>query len=201
MTLETTINDPRADDELRQLARDSGRGNGGAFADLTARILGQVRRWAGQMTGDPDEADDVAQLVLLRLQDRVDTFEGRSRFTSWLYRLTRNVALDRRRTALRRAALLAEYRGELASSVAPPGADALDARAMADLVRHHRRSLTRRERAVFDRVDLEGMPTADAAAALGIAPSTARVLLARARRTIRLRMLAEHPELLKEYWS
>ncbi len=201
-TLETTISDRRADDELRQLARDSGRGSAGAFTDLAGRILDPVRRWATRLTDDPDEADDVAQLVLLRLHERIDQFEGRSRFTTWLYRLTRNVALDRRRTARRRAALGETHRIELTGAVVePPSAQALDAEALAALVRHHRRALTRREREVFERVDLEGMPTTEAAAALGIAPSTVRVLLGRARRTIRLRMLEEHPDLLKEYWS
>jgi RNA polymerase sigma-70 factor (ECF subfamily) len=201
-TLETTISDPRADDELRRLARDSGRGSAGAFADLAGRMLEPVRRWAGRLVDDPDEADDIAQVVLLRLHQRVEQFEGRSRFTTWLYRLTRNVALDRRRTAQRRAGIREAQRLEMHGAVVdPPSATALDAEALAALVRHHRRALTRREREVFDRVDLGGMPTAEAAAALGIAPSTARVLLARARRTIRLRMLAEHPDLLEEYWS
>ncbi len=46
--------------------------------------------------------------------------------------------------------------------------------------------------------DLEQRPVNEVADLLGIAPSTVRVLLARARQTIRLRMLAEHPDLLEE---
>jgi DNA-directed RNA polymerase specialized sigma24 family protein len=48
-------------------------------------------------------------------------------------------------------------------------------------------------------VDLEQRPVQEVAETLGIAPSTVRVLLARARQTIRLRMLAEHPDLLQEF--
>ena len=52
---------------------------------------------------------------------------------------------------------------------------------------------------VFTMVDLEQRPVQEVAETLGIAPSTVRVLLARARQTIRLRMLAEHPDLLQEF--
>jgi RNA polymerase sigma factor (sigma-70 family) len=74
----------------------------------------------------------------------------------------------------------------------------LDPDGLAELVRSYRTDLTPRQREVFTMADLEQRPVNEVADLLGIAPSTVRVLLARARQTIRLRMLAEHPDLLEE---
>jgi RNA polymerase sigma factor (sigma-70 family) len=60
-------------------------------------------------------------------------------------------------------------------------------------------ALSPRQHAVFELVELDGLSTSEAAARLGIEATTVRVLLLRARRTIRARMLAEHPDLLEDY--
>jgi RNA polymerase sigma-70 factor (ECF subfamily) len=161
-----------------------------------------VRRWAGRLTRDGDDAEDVAQLVLLRLHERIGEFERRSRFSSWLYRVTRNVALDQRRIAARRSAILAPARGASAarSEPAEPVEDG-DAARIARLVRAQFDTLPARQREVFELADLRGVSPAEIATRLGIAPATVRVLLFKARRTIRVRMLAEHPRLLEEYLS
>lgn len=182
--------------DLGALIDRARRGSAAAFAQLTGRVHGPVRRWARRLTGDPDDADDVAQLVLLRLHANLDAFEGRSRLTTWLYRMTRNVALSRRRTEQRRAALLA--RAPADPDVAAEPADA-DAERLGALVRFHATRLSRRQREVFDLADLQGRSAAEIAERLGVEPVTVRVTLLKARRAIRLRMLESHPELLEEY--
>lgn len=190
---------PAPDDELGALAKADHRDNPAAFAALAQRVMAPVRRWAERLTGDPDEADDVTQLVLLRLERQVASFEGRSRFTTWLFRLTANVVHDRRATERRRAALREEHRHRMDAGMHEPDTNSLDHAAIADLVRSYRHRLTPRERQVFDLIDIGGADANTAAQTLGIAPSTVRVLLSRARRTIRLEMLAEHPGILEEY--
>ncbi|HRP08355.1 MAG TPA: RNA polymerase sigma factor [Gemmatimonadales bacterium] len=197
LSAETAIASPH--DELGALARSVDPGDPATFTALARRILAPVRNLAIRLTGDADEADDIAQLVLIRLHRQVESFEGRSRFTTWLHRLTVNVIHDRRTTERRRAALRDAHRHELATGHHEADPVALDAAALADLVKGCQVLLTPREREVFRMIDLEGRDTASVAAELRIAPSTARVLLARARRRIRLEMLAEHPQLLKEY--
>lgn len=198
--MELLITDPPEDD-LERLVRASQRGEAGAFEELLRRVMAPVRRWAGRLARDPDDADDVAQLVLVRLQQRLDGFEGRSRFTSWLYPMTWNVAADRRVQRQRRAALLEAHHaaGDMAVSAPPAVHATLDAAGLARVVRRYRRELTARERDVFDLVDLHDRTSIEAASQLGIAASTVRVLLVRARRKIRLAMLREHPDLLEGY--
>ncbi len=172
------------------------RGSAAAFGDLATRVHGSVHRWARRLTGDADDADDVAQLVLLRLHAHLDEFEGRSRLTTWLYRMTRNIALSRRRTERRRATLLAQA-SPPESEVAP--APDVDAARIGALVRFHATKLSGRQRDVFELADLRGTPVAEIAARLGVKPVTVRVTLLKARRAIRMRMIESHPELLGEY--
>lgn len=190
------------DDELTALVGRVRGGNADAFEALANRVRLRIRRWAHRLVRDGDEAEDVAQMVLVRMHERLDEFEGRSRFGSWLYRITRNVALDRRRVEERRHALLeCELRSRGTSITTESETDAGDAARIAHLVTSYFSTLPPRQRDVFELIELRGMPTADVARRLGIEPPTVRVLLLRARRTIRTRMLTNHPDLVKEHRS
>lgn len=184
------------DSELADLAARARDGNVAAFEQLARRVRAQVTAWAGAMSGDRDDAEDVAQLVLLRLHERVAEFEGRSRFTSWLFRIVRNVSLARERVARRRRALLERHAPEL-----HPGADAptRSGEGIRALAEQSLDGLPEAHRLVFVGVDLEGRRVIDVAAELRLHPVTARGYLLRARRAIRLRILTDHPEILKEY--
>jgi RNA polymerase sigma-70 factor (ECF subfamily) len=199
-SMEIAVPGPRDDDELAALVGRARGGNTAAFDELARRVRDRVRHWAAKLVTDADDAEDVAQLVLVRMHERLDDFEGRSRFASWLYRITRNVALERRRLEARRIALLARD-AELTRAMSAQDAtvDASDDVRVRDLLVRQLQALPPRQREVFELVDLNGINAADAAKQLGIEASTARVLLLRARRTIRTRMLALHPTLLEDY--
>ena len=195
--MEIAVRGSSDDDELATLVQRVRGGNSGAFDELARRVRDRVTRWARRVVNDGDEAEDIAQLVLVRMHERLSEFEGRSRFGSWLYRITRNVALERRRAEARRSALLAK---EIApsSDVTHELTDDADAERIRELVTAYFDTLSPRQREVFELVELGDIPTNEVAARLGIEPSTVRVLL-RARRTIRARMLAQHPDLLEDY--
>ena len=131
-------------------------------------------------------------------------FEGRSRFGSWLYRITRNVALERRRVEARRSALLAR---ELRPQTTVPHrkrqmSEAADAaRIRGARCDAFRRAVAKTARGVRVGRAVAALSATEVAARLGIEASTVRVLLLRARRTIRARILAQHPDLLEEFRS
>lgn len=198
--MELPVTDLREDDDLAGLVGRARSGSVGAFDALARRVRDRVQRWARRLTHDEDDAEDVAQLVLLRLHARVAEFDGRSRFTTWLYRVTTNIALSRRLTETRRSAILG--RTELEAATA--GDDAGDvgddtARRLAELIHRYFEQLPPRQREVFELSDVRGQNSTEIAARLGVTPSTVRGLLLKARRTIRLRMLEHHSQLLKEY--
>jgi len=191
--MERPITEPRDDRFPSPSSHDA------AFASLVRNVRDRIRGWAQRFSGDADEAEDIAQEVLIRLHQKVHTFEGRSVLSSWLYRLTRNAAHDRRVKQRRRSSLLERFGDTPGSAPAVDAMAPLDPDGLAELVRSYRSELTPRQREVFTMVDLEQRPVREVAETLGITPSTIRVLLARARQTIRLRMLAEHPDLLEEF--
>ena len=83
----------------RDLVRRAQEGDEAAFERLARSVYQQVFRWALVQTGDPDDADDVTQEVLVVLHRRLKTYSGEARFTSWLFRVTRNAALQHGRRA------------------------------------------------------------------------------------------------------
>ncbi len=85
--------------ELVVLARQ---GDPQALRSLVLVAHPLVRRWALVQTGDPADADDLTQDVLVHMIRRLDRFEGRSAFTTWLYAVTRNAARDHQRARARR---------------------------------------------------------------------------------------------------
>lgn len=190
----------RLEHDVAHLVPLAQRGDAAARQALLARCHPTLVRWALIHTGDPDEAEDVAQEALVRLDAGLGSFAGRSRFATWLYRVTRNVALELgRRTAravrLRRA-LAAEPDGEPAT-IDP--ADGLHAAAVSALLRALFDELPPRQREVFYLADLEELPPVEIAHRLGLEPATVRVHLLRARRTLRARILREHPGIAEGY--
>ncbi len=191
---------------LNELVARAREGSDVAFDALASRVRDRVRGWARRLTVDHDDAEDVAQLVLLRLHQQVTAFEGRSRFTTWLYAVTTRVALSRRAKQRRRERLTEGRAHELTAAVAAdpvPGDDAFagdsDAVRLALLVPSYLDVLSGREREIFELGDLRGFNSTEIAERLGVKAVTVRTQLMRARRKIRLRMLEEHPALLEGY--
>ena len=65
-----------------------------ALALLLSRHGGWAGRFAERLTGDPQTAEEVVQTAFLRLWSRADRWEGRSRFTTWFYRVLHNLCID-----------------------------------------------------------------------------------------------------------
>ena len=194
---ELPISQPDEDDILGALVARARQGSSGAFTELASRVRSRIRDWAVRVVHDDDDADDVAQQVLLKLHLRLREFEGRSRFTTWLYRMTLNTALNRRRVDRRRANLLLRITPQ--STTVTPETEVRESDRIAALVRACLDELSHRERQVFEMADLKGVATGEIAAKLNLEPVSVRAALSRARKRIRLRMMEQHRYLLEEY--
>ena len=85
--------------EERALIERCKRGDIGAFNDLVRKYEKQVYNFAYRLTGNYDDANDVAQDAFLRVFNAIGTFRGDSSFSTWLFRITTNVFLDERKKA------------------------------------------------------------------------------------------------------
>jgi len=70
------------------------RGEPDAFADLYRRHKQLVYRRCLQMLHDENKAEDATQDVFLKVWSHLGQFDGRSTFSTWLYRITTNHVLD-----------------------------------------------------------------------------------------------------------
>jgi len=195
----STVIPGQGDDELRSLVAEVRSGRKAALERLLDRVQARVRRWAGRFTSDADAAEDITQDVLIGLERRVQRFDGESRFSTWLFSVTRNVALSRQLRETRRAALIAE-RHHLADDDAANFRDP-DAARLAALALRYFDALPPQQRRVFELVDIRGLTPAEVARRLSMEQSTVRGNLFKARRSIREQLLQHHERLLKEYRS
>ncbi len=86
-------------DEL--VARAQG-GDAAAFETLYHRTADRVYALCLRMAGDAQRAEELVQDVFVRAWERLATFRGDARFTTWLHRLTVNLVLQERRSRGRR---------------------------------------------------------------------------------------------------
>lgn len=88
---------PDADSEDRELVRRAQGGNREALEQLITRHQGWIYNIALRMVYLPEDAEDATQEILIKVITKLSTFEGRSRFSTWLYRLVVNHILNLRR--------------------------------------------------------------------------------------------------------
>lgn len=89
-----TIDPAAADVDLLASLR---RGDMGALTALAERYGSMIYRLAFGVTRNQADAEEVLQDVLLTLARKGGSFEGRSALGSWIYRVTTNAALNKRR--------------------------------------------------------------------------------------------------------
>ena len=166
-------------------------GDKDAFGSLVVRHSPRLFRVAFRITGNRADAEDVVQEVILRGYRRLESFEQRSDFGTWICRIAVRCALDRigrRETAVSAEGADDERQAiEVADFAAGPDRLVLsgEIRAWQQDALH---SLTPLEKAAFVLRHMEECGTDDIAAALGIAPSAARQAVFRAVRKMRQRL-------------
>ncbi len=89
-----------ASDEV--LAAAANAGDRGALEILLARHLDRVHATCRRVTGHPEDALDATQEALIAVTRGLHRYDGRSLFTTWLYRVATNAALDELRRRKRR---------------------------------------------------------------------------------------------------
>jgi RNA polymerase sigma-70 factor (ECF subfamily) len=168
------------DSDLAAIARAQA-GDRDGFRALVERHSRIVFRLAYRMTGNQDDADDVVQETFLRAYRQLAGFEGRCSFSSWIYRIAANCALDLMRSRRR-------LETDLAATL--PSADpSPDRMVFSDEVRARLEQamglLTAQERAAFVLRHYEGLSSEQLGETLGIAPGAAKQAVFRAVQKLR----------------
>jgi RNA polymerase sigma-70 factor (ECF subfamily) len=83
------------DQLVAECSRLEGEAQKAVFEELFSRHYERVARWCYRMTGDREAAADLAQNVFLKAHRHFDKFRGTAQFSTWLYSIARNEALNR----------------------------------------------------------------------------------------------------------
>lgn len=181
-----------------ELIRAAAGGDRRAFEELVTRKRERVVRTAYQITGNLEDARDVAQIVFSRLWQALGRFDVRRRFDTWLYRITVNASIDLLREGSGRAAAAAPRPEEPTREPADPSMPADRAYLLGELRRvfqRHAARLAPRQRAAFVLREIEGLDTDEVARVLEVTPSTVRNHVLQARRILREGIERDCPEL------
>jgi RNA polymerase sigma-70 factor, ECF subfamily len=165
-----------------------------AYAGLVVRHSGRLFRVAFRITGNEADAEDVVQEALLRGYQKLESFESRSDFGTWIYRIAVRCALDRiGGSKVDESSRIAETtdaeRGQVQIADRAAGPERLllsgEIGAMQEIAMH---GLSPIERTAFVLRHLEDKTTEEIAAAMGIAPNTAKQSVFRAVQKLRHRL-------------
>lgn len=156
-----------------QVVHDAAHGDLGAFEALVRAYQADVWRLCFHLLGNSSTADDVAQDALVRAYRFLPRYRGDSKFSTWLFAVTRNCCLDELRRKKRRAALVDAVAGVPPPRTGDPGAR-LEVKEALD-------SLPQELREPVVLIDMFGHSYKDAARVLGIPEGTVKSRVHRAR--------------------
>ncbi len=180
----------RASDPDRELVANWQRGDEDAFEEIVRRYQRRVFSLLMRMLGSREEAEDVSQETFLSLHRHGRRFRKEARFSTFVYRVAVNAALNRRRTLGRsraRVKKLAERQqagDDLPPVVRDPESAAMGREASV-VVRRALEALALRLRLPLVLYDIEGLSYGEVALVLRLAEGTVKSRIHRARRALR----------------
>jgi RNA polymerase sigma-70 factor (ECF subfamily) len=158
----------RMETDDNALALQARAGDRAAFASLLARHYEHVYRLALRFTGHREDAEDLAQDIVVALPAKLRSFEGQAKFRTWLYRVVFNAACDHRRRAQTRHRIAHHY----VDVAALRAADDADRAAQAEWLNQALQSMKPDLRDTAVLLLSEDLTHAEAADILGVKEST-----------------------------
>jgi len=132
--------------------------------------------------GDRALAEDILQEAFVRGLDKLGSLEQGESAVAWFYRILRNAVVDHHRRRARTDRKLEAFAKELEQHVEPEGELR---QAVCQCVSELAGTLKPEYADALRRVEIDGVPVKDYAAAAGITPSNAAVRVFRAREALR----------------
>lgn len=166
-----------------------------AFEELVRLTTGQLLGVARRMMSREEDAQDAVQEAYLGAFKSLDQFDGRSRLSTWLYRITINACLMKRRSTRRRPeqpldALLPQFledghQRDPGLPWKPMEERGIERSETLALVRSKIDELPEQFREVLMLRDIEGLDTEQSARFLNMSPAAVKTRLHRARQALR----------------
>ena len=162
-----------------------------AFELLVAAYEKNVFNVALQMTGNREDAQDMAQEAFIKAYSSLSSFRGDSRFSSWLYRIVANVCLDFKRRQSRRPSASLTVEDDEGESVQLDIADEsqspetlLEQKMTREAVREGLQQLPDEQRQILLLREIQGLSYEEIGEVMDLEPGTVKSRIFRARKKL-----------------
>lgn len=167
-----------------------------AFETLLSRHEAKIYSLALRFTRDNEDAEEVVQDVFATVYRKIDSFEGKSAFSSWIYRITVNAAFMKLRKRKQKPTMFMEDLAPMvqqqyldASSSHENSADSFSkGRELRSVLQEAIQKLPEQYRSVFILRDVDGMSNEEVAKVLVISLAAVKSRLHRARLMLRKKL-------------
>jgi RNA polymerase sigma-70 factor (ECF subfamily) len=171
-------------------------GDVSAYDTLVRKYERQVFRISQHITQNREDAEDVTQDAFLKAYEKLEQFQGNSKFYTWLVRIAVNESLMRLRR--RRTGRMVSIDEDIATEEGSVPRDLADwapdpeqnysQEELAGILERAWKGLPKGFRIVFELRDVQGLSTEDTAEALGLSIPAVKSRLLRARLQLRERL-------------
>ncbi len=161
-------------------------GDRAAFSALVVRYQRQVFHAAYRMLGDREDARDATQVVFMKVAERLDRYDPKYRFFSWIYRIAINESIDAIRRSGRQEGVDDAEMDEVADGDDPE--QRLDEAQRAERIQQALQALRPEDRAVLTLRHFAECSYEDMGRILGLEEKTVKSRLFEARRRLGKRL-------------
>ena len=156
--------------------------------DIIKEYQPKIHRYLRRLVGE-NEAEDLSQEVLIKINRSISDFDGRSKLSTWIYRIATNTAIDRLRSSsykqlkkmISEDVLAAEDQTEIGESKVLSADQNVIEKEMNACIKNFVNNLSDNYRTVLALSEFENLKNQEIADILGITLETVKIRLHRAR--------------------
>ena len=179
-----------SDEELLNQIREAEEGDLRSFEELVRRYQSKVTTNCRYLSGSPDDAEDLAQEVFMKVFFGLAGFEGRASFNTWVTRIKSNHCINFVKKKKLQTVELDSPGVEKASGISPEAERGLEKEATKVRVGKVLLDLSETLRIPLVLRDMDGMSYEEIAGELGIGLSAVKMRIKRGREEFRRLMVA-----------
>ncbi len=174
--------------EERDLIQKIVAGNTNAYAEIVRAYQAKVLGLCTSLLSDATQAEDAAQEIFIKAYQALSSFQGNSKFSTWLYRIAANHCKDllRKRSRQKTESLdaLIERSGDEVQNLWEPSVDPRNTSGASDIIEKLLSSLSPEERLILTLREVQGLSYQEISETLKCSLDAVKSRLRRARETL-----------------
>jgi RNA polymerase sigma-70 factor (ECF subfamily) len=177
--------------ELSDIIKEVKLGDHSAFKILVEKNQLYAYKLAFRILYDDEEAKDVVQESFIKIWKNIHSYNGKQKFTTWMYKIVTNTAIDRYRTIKKSSKVNFTMVSEAINNLSDKNTLIdFENRQLGELIKYLADKLPEKQRLVFVLRDLQGMASQEVQEILEISDVKVKSNLYHARKIIKQKLIA-----------